>query len=76
MPRDSHFDMQNVIDALSGTCDSLDDALQEFNMTIDDLVIDDYNRLDNEIFKCTTCDWWYELCEQATDEGVCDNCNE
>ncbi len=72
------FDINSVIESLQGSCQSLDNALPE-GMEYEDLSSEDFDSIDNEIFKCTTCDWWCEIADQFEDENgemVCSDCSD
>lgn len=64
-----------VIDALQGTCQSLEHVLDEHNalQLRDDREF--LTELDSRIFCCTQCDWWCEISEQSDDGERCDECN-
>lgn len=53
----------------------MDSAIRELyqGMSEDDLTKDDEVVIDNEIFLCEQCSWWYELSEQGVDEEGCFN---
>jgi len=89
--RTQNFDIQDVIDYLQGTCgNNIDFALgkdgilnEDFtpkypDMTINDLTVDDYNAIDNQIFLCENCGWWCgtdEANEHPQGLGdICDDC--
>ena len=62
---------------LQGTCKTLNDGCVSFGYEEDDLTEDDLNYIDNEIFLCTSCGWWCEVCDSVdNDEGenVCCDC--
>lgn len=68
-----NFDVFELIQSLQGTCMTIDNFLPE-GMTEDDLTEADHTDIDNEIFKCETCDWWCEVCERVEDEEYCEDC--
>lgn len=73
--------LNELVSALQGTCDELNSAINELfgdDYSDDDLTEDDHNFIDNEIFHCDDCGWWYEVVEQSEveDEKVCNDCNE
>ena len=64
-------DLQELIEALQGTCYSLD---------TDGLTEDQLGQIDDQIFLCAECGWWceagdynQEACE-ATGEDFCSEC--
>lgn len=75
--RAEDFDVVKLIENLQGTCEALDKVLESLypGMTSEDLTEDDHDAIDQEIFKCETCDWWYEQGESGDAEGNCLNCN-
>lgn len=79
--KSSNFDINKVIESLEGSCDTIDDVIESLypGMDEDDLTGDDYNAIDNQIFRCPTCGWWFDLSEQSDNEedtGDCENCYE
>lgn len=75
--RPTDFDIQTVIDSVQGTCDTINDHLPE-GMNDMDLTLEDHNSIDNQIFQCDECGWWYEQCQNAgdADDGKCEDCVE
>ncbi len=66
---------EQIIYDLNGTCDSLENKLEQHNA----LELQDYipflNHVDNNIFCCTTCCWWYDISDMAeNDDWECTNC--
>ena len=48
-------------------------------MDIDDLTMEELGYIDDSIFNCDCCGWWYELseiCPEIEDAVVCMNCEE
>lgn len=77
--RPEDFDIQKFIGHLQGTCKTLQEACQDFGEDFqeEDLTTEDHEAIDSEIFRCTTCDWWYEFAEQSeNDDELCTNCDE
>ncbi len=75
--RSTDFDIHKVIESLQGTAQSIDDALPE-GMEWADLIDEDHNAIDNEIFLCPDCGWWCETSESTDRDGedVCQDCGE
>ena len=71
------FDIQQIIDYLQGTCNTLNEGVTTCypNMTEDDLTEDDHNAIDQDIFLCETCGWWCEQGDSGDSEGNCLDCN-
>lgn len=79
--RPEDFNMLKITETLQGTCDDFDSTLEHFypEMTKDDLTKDDYDEMDNEIFLCDICGWWYEVSERTENESgedCCEDCSE
>ncbi len=64
-----NFDIQELVEALQGTCDTLDSKLPE-GMEWEDLTDEDHAYIDQEKFCCEECGWWYENCEMSQDENA------
>jgi hypothetical protein len=68
-------EMQETVEYLQGTCLSINDAL---NQVLGDKGIEEMSDVDNEIefcdyidqriFLCSQCGWWYETGEWVTDQ--------
>lgn len=60
---------EQIAEELQGTCKSLYEMLEYYDM--EDLEMDSEfcARLDQEIFLCEGCGWWCEMCEMTTDEA-------
>lgn len=72
------FNVHELIEAVNGTCNTIDDHLPE-GMEFEDLTGEDHDVIDNEIFLCNECGWWCEVHEaHETDDGddICDDCHE
>ena len=42
-----------------------------------DLSLENHYQIDNEIFLCENCGWWYDIIEESESEsGVCESCYE
>jgi hypothetical protein len=68
-----------IIQSLQGTCDTLYSVLEYYDATHleDDLQFLDY--LDNQIFLCSSCNWWFEISEESgidEHELICNYCAE
>lgn len=75
--RPDSFDIKELIDHLRGTCLSIDEALSNFDMEEDDLNTEDHDAIDSEIFRCSQCSWWEDVCDQAEgseDDPMCEDC--
>lgn len=67
-----------LIEYLHGSCKSLDEGCQDlFEQDSEVLTADQLQEIDNEIFRCSQCGWWYEIAEESgKDESdlICNNC--
>jgi len=66
--------LDRLIEALMGTCMSLDDACDSINFQKDELTMDELCNLDCHIFQCE-CGWWCDTGEM-NDGSLCDDCME
>ena len=61
---------------LMGSCGTIDEALAYYGYT-------DITKVDNEVFRivdeaifcCEICGWWYEVSQMSEDIGVCCDCS-
>lgn len=69
--------INTLVEELQGSCGTLQGACETQGFDYDDLTADDCLQIDNEIFECTTCGWWCEVCEMSEDQDgqVCVDCN-
>lgn len=69
-------EVQQIIDELQGTPDSIDTVVESlFNKTEEDLNMSDFAFIDQQIFLCDICGWWYEQGEMANNENwECQDC--
>jgi len=77
MEKPNDFDVNDLIEYLQGTCMTLDEGINDLYPDCDSMILttDDHTAIDNEIFLCEDCDWWYEICEQSEDEPTkCKDC--
>ncbi len=72
------LDLESVIEELRGTClNDLNNVLDQYDLSEDDLTADQLTEVDMEIFLCETCGWWYGRSEESIEEGYeehCDTC--
>jgi len=76
--RPEDFDVQQLVKDLQGTCNDIPDYLPE-GMDEYDLTDEDHEFIDQEIFHCTVCGWWYEISEESgkdESELICQDCAE
>lgn len=72
--------IDDLIQYLQGSCDSLSDGIFAVigeDYSEDDLSLDNLEQIDNEIFLCDVCGWWFEVCEMSESESeqACVECN-
>lgn len=74
-----------IIERLRGTCNSVENELkgdEDLDNIIDETQDKLFQLINDEIFECITCGWWYELCElsEKSIEGhhnlICVDCSE
>lgn len=80
MAKTEKFNIEELIQALQGTCKSISEILNSLydgETEEEDLSDEDRQAIDEEIFLCETCRWWCERCEESEDEfGTCVSCVE
>lgn len=56
----------------------MNDTCEYYGITEDDLTEEDLEHIDEHIFLCTNCMWWFTLDDQYEhdDELICGNCME
>lgn len=68
--------LNELIQDLKGTAQCADSVAWE--MGLGELTIEDWLYIETEIFQCTGCGWWCELCEghysELDNEYLCDDC--
>ena len=64
--------INDIIQSLLGTCQTADDVCETYDI---ELTEEDWKQIDDEIFRCECCMWWYEIGEQQED-GNCEDCHE
>lgn len=76
----------DLIYRLNGSCDDImaviDNDIEDGDITREEFHDNEMailEQVDNAIFNCARCGWWFELCElEDSEEGdlVCSSCNE
>lgn len=69
----------DIIYTLNGSCDSLEHILSLYNREDLQDNMEFLGYLDNEIFHCSCCYWWYDISEESgaiDGELTCNNCAE
>ena len=62
-----------IINFLKGTCHPISNAEEEYG----ELTVEELEEIDEEIFKCDDCGWWYDPCDCNVDHNgskFCPNC--
>jgi len=55
-----------LIEYLTGSCVTVDEAMNDlFELSEDDITEGQEDVLNQEIFKCAQCGWWYEFAEES-----------
>lgn len=68
-----------IIDHLNGSCDPLEQACEDFGVDADEFLDKYASELDERIFNCESCGWWYEVGQHGEDphgREICYNCEE
>lgn len=76
--RPENFDIDDLIEALTGTTESIAHFLPE-GMDEEDLTPEEVQRIDEEIFLCATCGWWCEISDNVESDDSelnCINCKD
>jgi hypothetical protein len=80
--RPKDFDPQAIVDALNGTANDIQEALDDYypGMLDTDMLSTDHDIIDNQIFKCSCCGWWCEIHEAVENDGgsedICTDCKD
>jgi hypothetical protein len=72
--------LNELIYALQGSCSTIAEQLEmRWELSEDDLTMEDFLAIDDAIFCCTECNWWCPVSEetataQGEDEFGCSDC--
>jgi formylmethanofuran dehydrogenase subunit E len=68
----------DFVEHLRGTCMSLQEGLNNFDILEEDLEDEDYELLDENIMRCDGCGWWVESHEidNSSGDAFCKDCVE
>jgi hypothetical protein len=67
--------LPEIVYHLQGTCQSTNEALEAFGYSDQDLDHEAALYIDERIFCCEQCEWWFEIGEMDEDEEwVCEDC--
>jgi hypothetical protein len=78
LARDTEFDVAQLCESIDGTCNTLGSLIDELwpNMSELDLNNEDWNFINNTVFHCDECGWWYGVDCWSEEENVCSDCFE
>ena len=65
--------LNNIVSYLEGSCNSLEDAVTTLGLP--ELTVIEARELDELIFLCEICSWWYPIEEMDNDE-TCIDCSD
>lgn len=71
--------LNRLIESIEGTCDSLDSVIEEIFGEGEDsatLDLEELEYIDDRIFECDCCGWWYAKCSESEFENRCEDCFE
>lgn len=72
--------LNNIIYDLQGSCQSIDEVINYYtNFDFTSLDLDDLYYIDEHIFNCVTCGWWFEISEMSDSEDIetiCKDCKD
>ena len=70
--------LQQIAEDLQGTCRSISEILEWYELEESDMDQGDYIILEEMVMLCDHCGWWYETGEVETDDGetICWHCKE
>jgi len=70
-----HKDLYKIVEYIMGTCQSMSEVLVKFGYEDMDLDLEAAMYIDDRIFCCEQCEWWFEIAEMDEDEEwVCEDC--
>lgn len=70
--------LNELIEYLQGSCKTLQEGLNDIfgeDFDEDQLTEEDHQFIDDSIFNCETCGWWYEVAD-STEDNNCISCTE
>lgn len=73
-------EVNDIIEYLQGTTNNLSDAVSLITSDeceLNDLTLEQHHEIDDKIFECVECGWWYEISDVSTletDENYCNEC--
>ena len=75
------INIQKLIETLQGTCLSMQEGVRMVcggDVDEEQLTQEQHSEIDQEIFLCETCSWWFEISDQCSETENCSdgNCND
>lgn len=79
----SNDQIHKIVESLEGTCKTMDQIIIQVTdndgLTEEDITESQMTYIDQTIFKCSDCGWWFEMAEETKseheDEMGCRECN-
>lgn len=72
--------VNKIASRLYGSCLSLDEVIEdETGLTFGELDYEDCLAIDDLVFECQACNWWFgssEYSDKVTHENYCESCGE
>ena len=69
--------IQEIAESALGTCNTIDEVLEEFGTNILEISAEDWKIFSNITFKCETCGWWCEAQDlEDYEEQTCKDCRD
>lgn len=68
------INITEIAEALNGSCETLDQVLEDYGFDIDDLAQEQFEKIDVITLQCETCGWWCDAHE--VEDSVCEDCRE
>ncbi len=68
-----------IIDGLRGSCNSMEQECAYWDVSPEEFLDKYAEELDDQIFNCESCGWWFEVGEESEKEPnrlICRNCEE
>lgn len=66
--------INNLIHHIQGTCISLEEACNDLGFDREDLTMDELEELDNWVFQCDDCGWWYDCGDRTYNDEFGNTC--
>lgn len=65
--------VDKIIERLQGSCIGLEQACAEYGINSSNLSFEDLAEIDNWIFYCDNCGWWYDVGDKSHNTDSYDN---